>query len=142
MTVANRPYSADPISALADRTARVDATVAEAAAAALFPLPGMALLAVGGYGRRELFPYSDVDLLLLSESDRLANENKERIAAFLQRLWDCGLRVSHSVRTPPDCLEVHDGNTELNISLLDRRYLAGDRELYESSTASCLAFSR
>jgi [protein-PII] uridylyltransferase len=129
--VANRPYSTDPVTALAERTTRVDATVAEAASTNLFPVSGMALLAVGGFGRRELFPYSDVDLLLLSESERLAHENKERIAAFLQRLWDCGLRVSHSVRTPAECAEVHDGNSELNISLLDRRYLAGDGGLCE-----------
>ena len=48
----------------------------------------------------------------------------------MQQLWDSGLRVSHSVRTPAECTEVHDQNTELNISLLDHRYLAGDRNLY------------
>jgi [protein-PII] uridylyltransferase len=45
-------------------------------------------------------------------------------------LWDAGLRVSHSVRTPAECAEVHEQNIELNISLLDQRYLAGDRALY------------
>src|SRR5262249_60477799 len=49
---------------------------------------------------------------------------------YLQRLWDSGLRVSHSVRTVDECLEVHDRNIELNVSLLDQRYLAGDRTLY------------
>jgi len=71
-----------------------------------------------------------VDLLLLFESERLALAHKDTISAFLQRLWDSGIRVSHSVRTPDECSEVHDRNIELNISLLDQRYLTGDRALY------------
>ena len=127
----------DPIVSLANRTAEVDRAVLEAAGAALFPpgasaIPGLALLAVGGYGRRQLFPYSDVDLLLLFATERAATGRKAEISAFLQRLWDCGMRVSHSVRTPEECLQVHDQNTELNISLLDRLYLAGDRALYDA----------
>ena len=122
----------DSITLLAGRTAYVDRVVLEAAAGLLFPsVPsGVALLAVGGYGRRHLFPYSDIDLLLLFENDRLANASRESIAAFLQRLWDSGLRVSQSVRTPGECAEVHDSNIELNVSLLDQRFLCGDRTLY------------
>ncbi|HLI84735.1 MAG TPA: ACT domain-containing protein [Bryobacteraceae bacterium] len=145
MTVENPPSSAiakpveqaflatgDALTALAERTADVDRTVIEIATGALFPAApsGLAILAVGGYGRRQLFPYSDVDLLLLFESERQALGAKEALSVFLQRLWDSGLRVSHSVRTPAECTEVHDTNTELNISLLDQRYLAGDRVLY------------
>jgi [protein-PII] uridylyltransferase len=117
---------------LAERTAQVDRNVMEAAAALLFPaLPnGLALLAVGGYGRRQLFPCSDIDLLLLFQDERVAQANKDAISAFLQRLWDAGLRISHSVRTPGECAEVHETNAELNVSLLDQRYLAGDRALY------------
>jgi len=124
--------SGDALTALAQRTAEVDQCVLAAASELLFPAApaGLALLAVGGYGRRQLFPYSDIDLLLLFESDRMALDRKEAIAAFLQRLWDSGLRVSQSVRTPAECTEVHDQNTELNISLLDQRYLGGDRTLY------------
>ena len=91
---------------------------------------GVTLLAVGGYGRRQLFPYSDIDLLLLVESGRLAQDAAEPISAFLQSLWDAGLRLSHSVRTPEECAEIHDQNIELNVSLLDQRFLAGDRALY------------
>lgn len=122
----------DSVTALAERTAQVDRVITESAAALLFPVApaGLALLAVGGYGRRQLFPHSDVDVLLLFESERLALANKDAISSFLQRLWDSGMRVSHSVRTPAECIEVHDNNTELNISLLDQRYLAGDRTLY------------
>jgi [protein-PII] uridylyltransferase len=122
----------DALTALAERTAYVDRVVIETAGDSLFAAApsGLTLLAVGGYGRRQLFPYSDVDLLLLFESERLAVATKEALSVFLRRLWDSGLRVSHSVRTPAECTEVHDTNTELNISLLDQRYLAGDRALY------------
>src|SRR5450432_27686 len=144
-TAENRPSNADPrpiqqeflatgdaLTALAARTAQVDRVVLEAAAELLFAAApsGLALLSVGGYGRRQLFPYSDIDLLLLFESEALAMAKKEAISAFLQRLWDAGLRMSHSVRTPAECVEVHDQNVELNVSLLDQRYLTGDRALY------------
>ena len=141
MTAANLPSDANPapvlqeflatgdaLTALAERTAQADRLVL--ASAACFLPPAAAVLAVGGYGRRQLFPYSDIDVLLLFESERAAVESKEGIAAFLQQLWDCGLRMSHSVRTPSDCTEVHNGNAELNISLLDHRYLTGSRTLY------------
>ncbi|MGA2267608.1 MAG: [protein-PII] uridylyltransferase [Bryobacteraceae bacterium] len=122
----------DAATALAERTAQVDRLVLEAAAALLIPAApaGLAVLAVGGYGRRQLFPYSDVDLLLLFESERLALASKDALSAFLRQLWDSGLRLSHSVRTPAECTEVHDRNIELNVSLLDQRYLTGDRALY------------
>ena len=122
----------DAAAALAERTAHVDRAVLASAEELLLPSnpSGLALLAVGGYGRRQLFPHSDIDLLLLATSERQAQAGKEAIAAFLQRLWDSNLRVSHSVRTPEECAEVHDSNIELNVSLLDQRYLAGDRALY------------
>ena len=120
------------MTALAQRTAQVDRLVLDTAADVLLQAgsPPVALLAVGGYGRRQLFPYSDIDLLMLFDSERAALASKEAISTFLQRLWDSGLRMSHSVRTPAECAEVHDQNIELNISLLDQRYLAGDRALY------------
>lgn len=84
------------------------------------------VLAVGGYGREELFPYSDVDLLLLTNGAAPAREQRDAISEFLRILWDAGLRVSQSVRTAPECCEIHDGNLELTISLLDRRLLCGE----------------
>jgi len=127
-----KPPCKDPIRALAERTALVDGMVERSAGDKLWPVfpAGLTLLAVGGYGRRHLFPYSDVDLLLLVESGRLAQDAPGPISAFLQTLWDSGLRLSHSVRTPEECAEIHDRNIELNVSLLDQRYLAGDRTLY------------
>ena len=126
------PPCSDPVRALAERTALVDGMVERAGAAHLWPaLPaGLAVAAVGGYGRRHLFPYSDVDLLLLVDSTRRAQDARESISAFLQSLWDAGLRLSHSVRTPEECAEIYDHNIELNVSLLDERFLDGDRALY------------
>ena len=60
---------------------------------------GIALAAVGGFGRRELFPCSDVDLLLLVEFEQQIPPAREAFSAFLQSLWDAGLRPSHSVHT-------------------------------------------
>ncbi len=100
------------------------------AASLASPFPnGLALLAVGGFGRRELFPYSDVDIMLLVEREALAAELKEPLSEFVRLLWDAGLRLSHSVRTIAECTEVHESNIELNISLLDRRFLGGDQAL-------------
>src|ERR1700722_18146606 len=100
----------------------VDGLVEDFARERLWPAfpAGLTLLAVGGYGRRHLFPYSDVDLLLLAESGRLAQDAPGPISAFLQSLWDSGLRIGHSVRTPEECAELHDRNIELNVSLLDQ----------------------
>ena len=89
------------------------------------------MVAVGGYGRRELFPYSDVDLLLLVDKVPDSSAAKASIAEFLRILWDQALRVSQSVRTVADCCELHDGNLELTISLLDQRYVCGDRARFE-----------
>ncbi len=99
----------------------------------------LALVSVGGFGRRELFPYSDVDLLLLSESDQNVPP-REQIAAFLQGLWDSRLRPSHSVHSVADCATEHAENVEFTISLLDRRWLAGDRVLFDQMDAKFRAF--
>jgi len=133
MTIAEKQLF-DPLRALEERTAAVDALVLKSWAHHLSrAAPGVtALLAVGGYGRRQLFPYSDVDLLLLFATERAAGGLKDAISGFLQQLWDAGLRVSQSVRTPAECSEIHDNNIELNISLLDQRYLTGDAGVYGS----------
>src|SRR5665213_3486816 len=91
---------------------------------------GIAMLAVGGYGRRELFPFSDIDIMILVDNEALAGAIKEPLSEFMRLLWDVGLRLSHSVRTVNDCVEVHDANPELNVSLLDRRLLAGDDQVH------------
>ena len=118
---------------LAARSGEVEARVLAAFQATLRnQMPGkLALAAVGGFGRRELFPYSDIDVLLLSATEG-ATPPKEAISAFLQILWDAGLRPSHSVHSVEDCVKEHADNVEFTISLLDRRFLAGDRTVYDN----------
>src|ERR1019366_6435298 len=89
---------------LAARTADVDRRVLEAFVKALQHRmsSGLALVGVGGYGRKELFPQADVDLLLLTAADNAAPP-REAIAEFLQSLWDAGLRPSHSVHSVSEC---------------------------------------
>ena len=100
-----------------------------------------ALLAVGGYGRRELFPFSDVDLLLVLEREPDV-ALKDPFGLFLRTLWDSSLKASHSVRTIDDCCRLHEGNLHLSISLLDARFLCGDTELFESLTGRLPDFFR
>jgi [protein-PII] uridylyltransferase len=87
------------------------------------------VVALGGYGRQTLFPCSDVDLLFLSASSP-SEHAQNQIRSHCQALWDLHLRVSPSTRTMDDCSKLHRDNLEFNISLLDCRYLCGDRGLF------------
>lgn len=122
----------DAMAALAARSAEVDAVVTKAYHDYLAPVfpDGLSLLAVGGYGRRELFPHSDVDVLILLEGPSPTGAPKEAMSRFLQSLWDSNMRLSHSVHSVKECTELHEQNIELNISLLDQRFLAGETALY------------
>lgn len=124
------------------RSADAETLVRQAYAAHLAPAvpTGLAVLAVGGFGRGELFPHSDVDLCLLFAAEKVATANKAAISAFIQALWDGNLRLSHSVRTAAECCELHDHNIELNVSLLDQRLLCGDTELYSKFTPRLARF--
>jgi [protein-PII] uridylyltransferase len=124
------------------RTNAVDAVVAPAVATLLegkISVP-LAVAAVGGYGRRELFPHSDIDLLLVLETEAHLAGIKEPVAEFLQALWDAGLRASHSVRTIPECCQLNEQNVELHISLLDLRRVAGDRRVFDALEERLAAF--
>jgi len=92
---------------------------------------GMSLVALGGYGRRELFPYSDIDLLLLH-----APEAEDRLGAVTEALfyplWDAGLEVGHGVRTPDACLADARQDFFFQVALLDARHLAGSQPLFAS----------
>ena len=90
----------------------------------------IALVATGGFGRGWLFPHSDIDLLFLY-ADRGGQEtHKEAIRRFSQELWDLKLKLSPASRTLAECDRFDPNNTEFTISLLDCRYLVGDRELF------------
>lgn len=117
--------------ALETRANEVDSVVAAAAAVLTPQISGpFAVAAIGGYGRRELFPYSDIDLLLLFENEAQLEPAREPVAGFLRSIWDAGLRASQTVQTIADCSTFNDRNVELHISLLDRRLLSGDRVLF------------
>ena len=88
------------------------------------------LVATGGFGRRELFPYSDVDVLYLCANETVEREFHQTLRAVTQAMWDTGLRASPSTRTLKECDKVNPDNLEFTISLLDRRFLAGDLTLY------------
>jgi [protein-PII] uridylyltransferase len=113
---------------LAERTAKSDSIVQETSTKYLsgkIKTP-FSVLAVGGYGRAELFPQSDVDLLILIEQETDLDGMKEPLALFLRELWDAGLRASQSVRTVSDCTHLQEHNIELHISLLDARLVCGN----------------
>jgi [protein-PII] uridylyltransferase len=124
-------HTRDAAAALKARTERVDRLVLEHWAS--MP-PGIALAAVGGYGRGELFPFSDVDLLILTPDEKAPKTPlaiKEPLSTFLRDLWDQNLRVSQSVHSPLECNQIDASNAELAVSLLDRRFLAGDQALFQ-----------
>ena len=91
----------------------------------------ISLIAVGGYGRGELHPYSDVDLLLLID-DSLLEQPLESISLFLTQLWDVGLEIGHSVRTLEQCQELAQHDITIATNLLEARFLSGSPKLFES----------
>jgi [protein-PII] uridylyltransferase len=90
----------------------------------------LALVAVGGFGRKWLFPQSDVDILFLHSADKSEREYKDVIRKFSQEIWDLRLRLSPTTRKLSECEKFDADNPEFTISLLDLRFLAGDRALY------------
>jgi [protein-PII] uridylyltransferase len=89
-----------------------------------------ALAAIGGFGRRWLFPHSDIDVLFLHADPATEARYKDRIRQFSQELWDLRMKLSPASRTLGECDHFDSNNVEFTISLLDCRYLAGDRELF------------
>jgi [protein-PII] uridylyltransferase len=127
--------SGDGKAAIRDRSSLIDSVVIELwneVTATGGPLEVFSIAAMGGYGRRALFPYSDIDLLFLYEKEGQAEYlGKRMIAPLSQSLWDLHLRVSPTTRTLAECGKLHRGNIEFNISLLDCRYICGDERLFE-----------
>ncbi len=96
-----------------------------------------ALLAVGGYGRGELHPHSDVDLLLLHDAELTLDENSqnaefvENLQLFIALLWDIGLEIGHSVRTVDECIKEAENDITVISNLMESRLITGDPALYE-----------
>ena len=96
----------------------------------LRPASPAALVATGGYGRCELFPYSDIDVLvLLGEEPGL--EERTRLERLVGIFWDVGLEVGHSVRTVEGCVEAARADITVETTLLEARFLAGSRALFD-----------
>ena len=90
---------------------------------------GIALVAVGGYGRGELLPYSDIDLLVLHTPEALV-EHRTRLEPFFTFLWDIGLEVGSSVRTVAECARIAADDLTVITNLLESRLLTGDTALH------------
>ena len=93
-------------------------------------LSNFALIATGGFGRGWLFPHSDIDLLFLFADREAEQAFKDPVRRFSQELWDLRLKLSPANRTLAECDRFDPNNTEFTISLLDCRYLLGDRDLF------------
>jgi [protein-PII] uridylyltransferase len=87
------------------------------------------LVATGGYGRGELFPHSDIDLLILLPHEP-AERDREALERLIGVLWDLGLEIGHSVRTLEACVEAAQADITVQTALLESRYLAGSRALF------------
>lgn len=87
------------------------------------------LIAAGGYGRAELFPHSDVDLLILIPDDATEALNK-RVESVIGIFWDIGLAVGHSVRTLNECVEESQKDVTIQTNLLETRHLIGNKPLF------------
>lgn len=90
----------------------------------------LSLLAVGGFGRQELYPYSDVDILILAPEthDPATMQKLERLIGVF---WDIGLEVGHSVRSVAECLAEGEKDVTVRTNLLEARYLCGNIELHD-----------
>ncbi len=89
----------------------------------------LSVIAVGGYGRREMAPYSDIDLLFLCPYKRTARV-EQIVEAILYFLWDLGFKVGHATRSIDDCLRRAKRDQTIATNLLDARYIWGDQPLY------------
>jgi len=91
---------------------------------------GLAVLAFGGYGRREMNPFSDVDIMFLHSGSRPNREETEAIQEMIQILWDIGFKVGHSVRSVAKAISQSNEDLQTKTSMLESRHLCGDRDLY------------
>jgi [protein-PII] uridylyltransferase len=92
------------------------------------------LIAVGGFGRNELFPYSDVDILVLlnsNETDPHHELLKSQLEKFITLCWDYGLEIGSSVRNIDECLEESSKDVTVRTSLLEARFLSGNKKLFQ-----------
>ncbi len=123
----------DGTAAIRRRSAIVDRILIEMWRRAFtgLPAPNAALLALGGYGRKDLFPYSDIDVLFVYADIKAEELSREPVRAIVQAMWDVGLRASPNSRTLKEAGRFDPDNLEFTLATLDRRFLAGQFPLYQ-----------
>ena len=97
--------------------------------------PGIALVAIGGFGRGELNPYSDVDIMFLHEGATVPPEIESIIESILYTLWDCGFKVGHVSRSIDEAVKQANSDMLSKTALLETRFIAGDAKLCEKFKA-------
>lgn len=107
----------------------VDATLVDLWEHAGMP-PSAALVAVGGYGRGELFPHSDVDVLVLLPAGQTEDAHRASIEGFITACWDIGLEIGSSVRTVDECVAEASRDVTVQTALLESRLIHGTKKLY------------
>ncbi|WP_226996464.1 [protein-PII] uridylyltransferase [Thalassotalea crassostreae] len=88
----------------------------------------ISLIAVGGYGRGELHPHSDVDILILTQN-KISKDVEQLICAFITELWDVRLEIGHSVRSVKECMKQADNDVTIATNLLESRLICGNQQL-------------
>lgn len=96
---------------------------------------GLAVVAFGGYGRREMNPFSDVDIMFLHAGSRPDARQSEAIQTTIRMLWDIGFKVGHSVRSVAEAIAQANGDLQTKTSMLESRFLCGDREMFTTFRA-------
>ncbi|MEL7216349.1 MAG: nucleotidyltransferase domain-containing protein, partial [Pseudomonadota bacterium] len=134
-TLVAHPFSGTSVAkAYSDLTETVVAAALDAAQDILHPLPfptdaeRLAVLAVGGFGRGHMAPFSDVDLLFLTPWKQTA-WGESLIESVLYTLWDLKLKVGQSVRTVEECLRLGDEDITIRTAMLERKHIWGDAGL-------------
>ena len=112
-------------------TAVIDKFVKDCAAFAKVPTT-CAIAALGGYGRREMFPYSDIDLAVLTPED-ISEADQTAIAEFVTALWSLGLTVGTNVRTKAETLKITASDITAATAFLEARWLYGDKTLFKNT---------
>lgn len=128
-------YSGNGVAVVSGRTALVDDVVLtcyrQLIEKEIVPPNCVSIVALGGYGRGSLLPHSDVDLLFLFRDAKHEAAYKDQLSQIYLDLWDVKIRASATARTVVECGKLDPDNPEFTVSLLDSRFLAGDRELFD-----------
>src|SRR5580658_8136040 len=121
----------DGTAAIRRRTSVVDRLLIELWRRAFGPETATkaSMLALGGYGRKDLFPFSDIDVLFAVADDDTEKSSRQAIRTIVQAMWDIGLRASPATRTVKECTRFDPDNLEFTLSTFDHRFLAGNFQL-------------